>query len=226
MMGALVIVPTPIGNLEDMTLRAIRTLKEADIVLAEDTRTSRILLTKYHIETKLRAYHRYNEHQIVQQIVAELLRGATYALVSDAGTPGISDPGFLLVRAAIKNQIEVTCLPGPTAFLPALVHSGFPCDKFVYEGFLPHKKGRRTAIQRIASEQKTVVIYESPHRIVKLLHQLREVVDAERKVAVCRELTKKFEETLRGTPSELIHHFDCHPPRGEFVVVIEGRTAD
>ena len=223
-MSKLTVVPTPIGNLEDITFRALRILKEADAILAEDTRTTGVLLKHYEIENKLIAYHLNNEHRIVDRLVDELQSGRHYALVSDAGTPGISDPGFLLVRACIQNGIEVECLPGPTAFVPALVISGFPCEKFVYEGFLPHKKGRQTRIQQLAEESRTVVLYESPHRIVKLLYQLAEVIDTERQLAVCRELSKKFEEVKRGTCGQLIKHFEQHAPKGEFVVVIEPKS--
>lgn len=221
-MGKLYVVPTPIGNLEDITFRAIRILKEVDAVLAEDTRTTKNLFTKYEIENKLIAYHLNNEHKVVDRLVEEMENGLDYALVSDAGTPGISDPGFLLIRACVQAQIEIDCLPGPTAFVPALVNSGFPCEKFVYEGFLPHKKGRQTRIQKIAEEERTTVLYESPHRILKALAQFKEVFDEDRQIAVCREISKKFEETVRGTAQELIDHFETNPIKGEFVVVVEG----
>jgi 16S rRNA (cytidine1402-2'-O)-methyltransferase len=222
-MGKLYVVPTPIGNLEDITFRALRILKEVDAVLAEDTRTTKNLLQHYDINNKLIAYHLNNEHKIVATIVNELKSGINYALVSDAGTPGISDPGFLLVREALKEEIEVECLPGATAFVPALVNSGFPCEKFVYEGFLPHKKGRQTRIQKIAEEDRTVVLYESPHRLLKALNQFHEAFGDERRVAVCRELSKKFEETVIGTTSELISHFETNPIKGEFVIVVEAK---
>lgn len=223
-MGKLFIVPTPIGNLEDITFRAIRVLKEADAVLAEDTRTTLKLFQKFDIENKLIAHHLNNEHKTVDRIVAEIANGLTYAIVSDAGTPAISDPGFLLVRACVQNGIEVDCLPGATAFVPALVNSGFPCEKFVYEGFLPTKKGRQTRILKIAEEERTVVLYESPHRILKALQQFKEAFHPDRKISISREISKKFEETIRGTSAELINHFTAHPIKGEFVVVIEGKA--
>lgn len=221
-MGKLFVVPTPIGNLEDITLRALRILKEVDAVLAEDTRTTKNLFSKYEIENKLISYHLNNEHKVVDRLVEEIQNGLDYALVSDAGTPGISDPGFLLIRACVNADIEVDCLPGATAFVPALVNSGFPCEKFVYEGFLPHKKGRQTRIQKIAEEERTTVLYESPHRIVKALTQFKEVFAADRQIAICREISKKFEETIRGSASDLIKHFESNPIKGEFVVVVEG----
>lgn len=222
-MGKLYVVPTPIGNLEDITFRAIRILKEVDAVLAEDTRTTKNLFTKYEIENKLIPHHLNNEHKTVDRIIEELKSGSTYAIVSDAGTPAISDPGFLLIRACVQNEIDVECLPGPTAFVPALVDSGFPCEKFVYEGFLPHKKGRQTRIQKIAEEERTVVLYESPHRILKALNQFSEYFEGDRQIAVCRELSKKFEEVVRGNALELIQHFENNPIKGEFVIVVEGK---
>ena len=222
-MGKLYIVPTPIGNLEDITYRAVRILGEVDAILAEDTRTTKNLISHYQIENKLIAYHLNNEHKVVDRIVQEIKNGLNYALVTDAGTPGISDPGFLLVRACIKAEIEVDCFPGPTAFVPALVNSGFPTEKFIYEGFLPHKKGRQTRIQKIAEEERTVVLYESPHRILKALSQFEEVFEEDRQIAVCREISKKFEETVRGTAKELHDYFTTHPIKGEFVVVVEGK---
>jgi 16S rRNA (cytidine1402-2'-O)-methyltransferase len=222
-MGKLFIVPTPIGNLEDITFRAIRVLKEVDAVLAEDTRTTKKLFQHYDIDNNLIPYHLNNEHKVVSKIVQELKNGMSYALVSDAGTPGISDPGFLLVRESIKEDIDVECLPGATAFVPALVNSGFPCEKFVYEGFLPHKKGRQTRIQKIAEEERTVVLYESPHRLLKALGQFHEVFGDERRVAVCREISKKFEETRIGTAEELLEHFENNPIKGEFVIVVEAK---
>jgi len=223
-MSKLIVVPTPIGNLEDMTFRAIRILKEADAVLAEDTRTTVKLFQKFEIENKLISHHLNNEHKTVDRIVNELESGLTYALVSDAGTPAISDPGFLLVRECVRKGIEVECLPGPTAFVPALVNSGFPCEKFVYEGFLPTKKGRQTRIMQIAEEQRTVVLYESPHRILKALKQFQEHFEADRQISISREISKKFEETVRGTTAELLQHFTNNPIKGEFVVVVEGKA--
>ena len=222
-MGKLIVVPTPIGNLEDITFRAIRMLKEADAVLAEDTRTTVKLFQKYEIENKLISHHLNNEHKTVDRIVAELESGLTYALVSDAGTPAISDPGFLLVRECVRKGIEVECLPGPTAFVPALVNSGFPCEKFVYEGFLPTKKGRQTRILQIAAEERTVVLYESTHRILKALKQFIEHFEADRQISISREISKKFEENVRGTAAELLEHFTHNPIKGEFVVVVEGK---
>ncbi|MEZ4922286.1 MAG: 16S rRNA (cytidine(1402)-2'-O)-methyltransferase [Crocinitomicaceae bacterium] len=222
-MGKLYVVPTPIGNLEDITYRAVRILQEVDAILAEDTRTSKKLLQHYNIDNKLIPYHLNNEHKVVDGLVEEMKNGTVYALVSDAGTPAISDPGFLIVRACIQNEIDVECLPGATAFVPALVNSGFPCEKFVYEGFLPHKKGRQTRIQKITEEERTVVLYESPHRLLKALQQFNEAFGDERRVAVCREISKKFEETIIGTSNELIQHFESHPIKGEFVIVIEAK---
>lgn len=221
--GKLTVVPTPVGNLEDMTFRAIRILKEADAVLAEDTRTTSLLFQKFEISNKLIAHHQNNEHKTVEHLIEEIKHGKHFALVSDAGTPGISDPGFLLIRACVQNNIEVECLPGPTAFVPALVSSGFPCEKFVYEGFLPQKKGRESRIKKIADEDRTVVLYESPHRLIKALEQFKSFFHADRKIAVCRELSKKFEEIVRGNCDDLIHHFTTHPIKGEFVLVIEGK---
>lgn len=222
-MGKLFVVPTPIGNLEDMTFRGIRVLKEVDAVLAEDTRTTKKLFLHYEIDNKLIPYHLNNEHKMVDGLVNEMVNGSTFALVSDAGTPAISDPGFLIVRACHEAGVDVECLPGATAFVPALVDSGFPCEKFVYEGFLPHKKGRQTRIQNIAAEEKTVVLYESPHRLLKALQQFHEFIGDERRIAVCRELSKKFEETIVGSASELIEHFENNPIKGEFVIVIEAK---
>ena len=222
-MSKLYIIPTPIGNLEDITFRAVRLLKEVDAVLAEDTRTTGNLLKHFEIDKKLISYHMNNEHKVVEHLVEELKNGMIYGLVSDAGTPAISDPGFLIVRACIQNDIEVECLPGATAFVPALVNSGFPCEKFVYEGFLPHKKGRQTRIEKIAEEERTVVLYESPHRLLKALEQFKEAFGDEKRVAVCREISKRFEETVRGTTEELIEHFSTHPIKGEFVIVIEAK---
>ena len=215
------IVPTPIGNLKDITLRAIEVLNEVDLVLAEDTRTSGILLRHHGINTPMRAFHQHNEHRVVESIIEELSSGTDIALISDAGTPGISDPGFLLVRACVENGIDVLCLPGATAFVPALVNSGFPTDRFVYEGFLPQKKGRSSRLKEIALEQRTVVLYESPHRIPRLMKELREHLSSDRKIAAVREISKIHEETIRGTADELLTYFEEHPPRGEFAVVIE-----
>ncbi len=223
-MGKLFIVPTPIGNLEDMTLRAINVLKECDLVLAEDTRTSSFLLKHFGIETGMQSHHKFNEHQSLQQIVRRLQGGEDIALISDAGTPAISDPGFLLVRECIRENIDVECLPGPTAFVPALVVSGIPCDRFCFEGFLPQKKGRLTRLKALSEETRTMVFYESPYRIVKTLTQFAEYFGAERYASVSREISKMHEETVRGTLSELIHHFTDNEPRGEFVIVVSGQS--
>lgn len=218
----LYIVPTPIGNLQDMTFRAIETLKNVDIVLAEDTRTSKVLLNHYQISTPLWSYHQHNEHQVLPKLMEDLLSGKTFALISDAGTPAISDPGFLLVRECIKNGMEVECLPGATAFVPALVDSGFPINRFVFEGFLPPKKGRQTLLNKLKIEERTIVFYESPHRLLKTLLELKNYFEADRKICVCRELSKKFEEVVRGNVDELVNHFTKNAPRGEFVIVIQG----
>ena len=216
----LYIVPTPIGNLEDITLRALRVLKEADLILAEDTRTSAVLLKHYDIHRPLQSYHKFNEHKAVNALVERLKGGETMALVSDAGTPGISDPGFLLARECVRQGVEVQCLPGATALVPALVASGLPCDRFVFEGFLPQKKGRQTRLRELAAEQRTVVIYESPYRVLKTLTQMAEVMGESRPVAVCREISKVHEQVVRGTMAEAIAHFQANEPRGEFVIVI------
>jgi 16S rRNA (cytidine1402-2'-O)-methyltransferase len=218
---SLYLVPTPIGNLEDITLRAIRVLNDVDVILAEDTRTSGKLLKHHNISKPLQSYHIFNEHQAVARLVERMNAGETFALISDAGTPSISDPGFLLVREAIAAGLEVNCLPGATAFVPALVNSGLPSDKFVFEGFLPHKKGRQTRLKALAEEERTIILYESPHRLVKSLEQLKEFL-GDRKASVSREISKMFEETVRGTLSELIEHFNKNGVKGEFVVVIEG----
>lgn len=223
-MSKLFVVPTPIGNMEDMTFRAIRVLKEVDAVLAEDTRTTLKLFQRFEIENKLISHHLNNEHKTLGRVISEIESGLTYAIVSDAGTPAISDPGFLLVRECVRKGIEVECLPGATAFVPALVNSGFPCEKFVYEGFLPTKKGRQTRIMQIAEEQRTVVLYESPHRILKALKQFQEHFEADRQISISREISKKFEETIKGTTDELIQHFTNNPIKGEFVVVVEGKS--
>jgi 16S rRNA (cytidine1402-2'-O)-methyltransferase len=222
-MARLYIVPTPIGNLEDMTLRAIRILKEAELILAEDTRKTMILLRHYGIENKLSSHHAFNEHRSVQAVVDRLKGGSTIALVSDAGTPGISDPGFLLVRECLKENILVECLPGPTALIPALVNSGLPCDRFVFEGFLPHKKGRQTRLLKLAEEESTLVFYESPHRLVKTLEQFAAFFGPERLASVSRELTKIHEENARGTLEELATHFRSKVVKGEIVIVVAGR---
>lgn len=222
-MAVLYVIPTPIGNLEDITLRAIRLLKEADFVLAEDTRETRKLFQHFSIDNQLVSYHLNNEHQVVKSLVEKIRHTQSVALVSDAGTPAISDPGYLLVRECIKQGIDVFTLPGPTAFVPALVQSGIPCEKFVYEGFLPHKKGRETRFKAIAQEEKTTVLYESPHRLVKALESLVTFCGPQREVSVSREISKKFEETVRGTAEEVLAHFKKNEPRGEFVIVIGGK---
>lgn len=216
----LYIVPTPIGNLEDITLRALRVLKEADLILAEDTRTSSVLLKHYDIHRPLQSYHKFNEHKAVSMLVERLKGGETMALVSDAGTPGISDPGFLLARECVRQGVEVVCLPGATALVPALVASVLPCDRFVFEGFLPQKKGRQSRLRELAAEQRTVVIYESPYRVVKTLTQLAEVMGEDRPLAVCREISKVHEQVVRGTISDAIAYFTANEPRGEFVIVL------
>lgn len=218
----LFLVPTPVGNLGDMTFRAVEVLKGVDLILAEDTRTSRVVMQHYDIATPLQPYHIFNEHQTLQSVVDRLLSGMDIALVTDAGTPGISDPGFLLVREAVKNNIPVETLPGATAFVPALVDSGLPCDRFVFLGFLPHKKGRQTAIRNLSEEERTMIIYESPFRLVKLLEELIEVLGVERKVSVSREISKLHAETARGTLAEVLAHFQSKEVKGEIVVVLEG----
>jgi 16S rRNA (cytidine1402-2'-O)-methyltransferase len=223
-MGMLYIVPTPIGNLEDMTFRAINVLKEVDQILAEDTRTSGKLMKHFEIGTPMSSFHLNNEHKVVSRWVNELEAGKNIALISDAGTPAISDPGFLLVREAVKQGIEVITLPGATAFVPALVNSGLPCEKFHYEGFLPHKKGRQTRIAELVEKDVTSVLYESPHRLLKTLGQLLEAAGEERLVSVSREISKLHEETVRGTIPEVIEHFENNPIKGEFVLVLQGRT--
>ena len=219
-MSKLFVVPTPVGNLEDMTFRAVRVLKEVDLILAEDTRTTGFLLKHYEIRNKMQSYHKFNEHKTVEAVVQRILGGETIALVSDAGTPGISDPGFLLVRACVGSGVEVDCLPGATAFVPALVNSGYPIDRFCFEGFLPVKKGRKTRLAALAVESRSVVIYESPYRILKTLHQMAEVMGEEREVSISREISKLHEQTVRGSLRELIAHFSAHEPRGEFVLVL------
>ncbi len=222
-MSKLYIIPTPIGNLEDITLRAIRLLKEVDLVLAEDTRTSRKLFSHYEIETSLVSFHMHNEHQVLLKYIDRLKSGETFALISDAGTPAISDPGFLLVRECVKEGIEVDCLPGATACVPALVNSGLPNEKFVFEGFLPVKKGRQTRLKLLAEEERTMVFYESPYRIIKTLNQFAEYFGKDRKASVSREISKIFEETIRGSVSEILRHFEEKKPKGEFVIVVEGK---
>lgn len=222
-MAKLYIVPTPIGNLDDITLRAINVLREVDFILAEDTRTTSVLLKHLGIEKRLYSHHKFNEHASVQGVAETIASGHNAALVSDAGTPGISDPGFLLVRTCVEAGIEVETLPGATALIPALVQSGFPCDRFCFEGFLPQKKGRTRQLQLLAEESRTMIFYESPYRVVRCLEQFAEVFGPERLVAVSRELTKKFEETVRGTVAEVLAHFREHPPKGEFVLVVAGK---
>ncbi|MBN2635739.1 MAG: 16S rRNA (cytidine(1402)-2'-O)-methyltransferase [Prolixibacteraceae bacterium] len=220
--GKLILVPTPIGNLEDITLRAIRILKETDIILAEDTRLSLRLLQHLNIEKKLWAHHKYNEHKAVDSLVAKIREGFNVALISDAGTPGISDPGFLLTRACVENEIVVECLPGPTALIPALAVSGLPTDRFIFEGFLPQKKGRQKRLIQLSDEPRTMIFYESPFRLVKCLAQFIEFFGAERNACVCRELTKIYEEVKRGTVSELFEYYNKNQPKGEIVIVVSG----
>lgn len=222
-MSKLFIVPTPIGNLEDITFRAIRTLKEADLILAEDTRQTSKLLNQYEINTRMKSHHLFNEHKTINGIIDLLTAGEQIALVSDAGTPGISDPGFLLIRSCIQNNIAVECLPGATAFVPALVNSGIPSDHFIFEGFLPPKKGRKTRLEKLASESYTVILYESPFRLIKTLIQLKEYFGGGRQVAVARELTKIHEETIRGTIDEVIGYYEGQTVKGEIVLIISGR---
>jgi 16S rRNA (cytidine1402-2'-O)-methyltransferase len=220
----LYLIPTPVGNLEDMTFRAVRLLKEVDEVLAEDTRTTHILFRRFDIRNRMQSYHQFNEHQIVARIVARIQAGESVALVSDAGTPGISDPGFLLVRECIRQGVEVECLPGATAFVPALVASGLPSDRFCFEGFLPQKKGRKTRLEALAGESRTIILYESPFRVLRTLKQLAEFFGEERQASVSREISKLHETTVRGSFKELIAHFSTNEPRGEFVMIISGRN--
>ena len=220
----LYIVPTPIGNLEDITLRAIKVLKSVDLILAEDTRTSGKLLKHYEIGTQMHSHHMHNEHKTVHGIIQKLKSGLSIALISDAGTPAISDPGFLLTRACVENEIEVECLPGATAFVPALVNSGLPNDKFVFEGFLPVKKGRQTRLIILAEEPRTIILYESPHKLIKTLSHICEYFGEERQLSVSRELSKLFEETKRGTAKSVLEHYTNHPPKGEIVVVVSGKS--
>lgn len=219
-MGTLYLVPTPVGNLEDITMRALKVLREADLILAEDTRTSGNLLKHFDIKNAMLSYHKFNEHKTVESIVERLQGGQTIAVVSDAGTPGISDPGFLVAREAIRAGIEVITLPGATAFVPALVSSGLPCERFCFEGFLPQKKGRQTRLQALSEETRTMIFYESPHRVVKTLSQFIEVFGPERQVSVCREISKIHEESVRGSLQEVLQHFTETEPRGEFVIVV------
>ncbi|MBL4652262.1 MAG: 16S rRNA (cytidine(1402)-2'-O)-methyltransferase [Flavobacteriales bacterium] len=218
----LYILPTPIGNLKDITIRALDVLKEVDIILAEDTRQTKKLLNHYEITTSLDSLHQHNEHKKIESVIAKLAAGITMAQVSDAGTPGISDPGFLLIRECLKNDIKVECLPGATAFVPALVKSGLPCDKFVFEGFLPHKKGRQTRLKELAQETRTIVFYESPYRLVKTLKQFAEYMSPERQVSVSRELTKIYEETKNGTVTEVAEYFEKKGVKGEIVIILKG----
>ncbi|MDD7104187.1 MAG: 16S rRNA (cytidine(1402)-2'-O)-methyltransferase [Bacteroidales bacterium] len=223
-MGTLYLVPTPVGNMEDMTFRAVRLLKEADLILCEDTRTSGILLKHYDIHRQLMAHHKFNEHGTSAGIVERLRGGQTICLITDAGTPGISDPGFFLVREAVAAGIEVQTLPGATAFVPALVSSGLPCDRFTFEGFLPQKKGRQTRLTQLSEETRTMIIYESPYRLVKTLQQLGEFFGQERQVSVCREISKIHEESVRGTIEEVVAHFTQTPPKGEIVIIVAGKA--
>lgn len=220
----LYVIPTPVGNLEDITLRAIRILGEVDYIVAEDTRTSSVLLKHIGVSKPMSSFHKFNEHGTVERIVERMMSGQSIALISDAGTPAISDPGYLLVRHAIDAGIEVECLPGATAFVPALVDSGLPCDKFVFEGFMPVKKGRQTLLTRLAGEQRTMIFYESPHRLVKSLTQFGEYFGADRQCSVSREISKKFEQTVRGTVTEVAAHFTATEPRGEIVIIVKGKT--
>lgn len=221
-MGKLFVVPTPVGNLEDMTFRAVNVLKSVDLILAEDTRTSGVLLKHYGIETRMHSHHKFNEHQTTQSVVQRMLGGEIIALISDAGTPAISDPGFFLVRACVEAGVEVECLPGATALIPALVQSGLPNDRFCFEGFLPIKKGRQTRLTALAQEKRTVVFYESPHRVVKTLEQMVTFFGENRQASVSREISKKFAETVHGTLVELVAHFRENDPKGEFVIVVAG----
>lgn len=220
---ALTVVPTPIGNLGDITFRAIEVLKSADVILAEDTRTSAVLLKHFEIKSRLQSFHIFNEHRALANLIQRMKQGEYFALISDAGTPGIADPGFLLVRECLLENLEVECLPGPTAFIPALIKSGFPNDRFVFEGFLPHKKGRKTILKKLAEEERTIILYESPHRLTKTLEQILENFGPNRLVSVSRELTKLHEETRTGSVSDLLEHFTSTNPRGEIVIIINGK---
>ncbi len=222
-MSKLYLVPTPIGNLEDMTFRAVKVLNEVDVILAEDTRTSGKLLKHFEIATPMQSFHMHNEHKMLDRIINRLKGGEVMALISDAGTPAISDPGFLITRACIENDIEVDCLPGATAFVPALVNSGLPNDKFIFEGFLPVKKGRQTRLKFLAAETRTMIFYESPHKILKTLNHFAEYFGEERLLSVSREISKLYEETIRGSIKEVIKHFEIKPPKGEFVIIVAGK---
>ena len=222
-MSKLFLVPTPIGNLEDITLRAIKVLKEADLILAEDTRNSGKLLKHFEINTPMQSHHMHNEHKTVENVVRQIQNGKTIALISDAGTPAISDPGFLLTRACVEAGVEVDCLPGATAFVPALVNSGLPNDKFVFEGFLPVKKGRQTRLEFLALETRTIILYESPHKLLKTLTQIKEFMGEDRQVSVSREISKLHEETVRGSASEVLAHYEAKPPKGEIVLIVAGK---
>ena len=222
-MSKLYIIPTPIGNLEDITFRSIRVLKEVDVVLAEDTRTSKKLFTHYNIDTPLSSFHMHNEHRVLSKWIERIKNGETIALISDAGTPAISDPGFLLVRACVKENIEVDCFPGATAFVPALVNSALACEKFIFEGFLPVKKGRKTRLMFLVEEERTMIFYESPHRILKTLKQFSKYFGEDRKVSVSREISKMFEETKRGNLTEVLQYFEDKKPKGEFVIIVDGK---
>ena len=223
MKGKLYVVPTPIGNLEDMTFRAVRVLQDADLILAEDTRTSGKLLKHFEVSTPMQSHHMHNEHKTVENIVQKIQNGTTVALISDAGTPAISDPGFLLVRACVEAKLEVDCLPGATAFVPALVNSGLPNDKFTFEGFLPVKKGRQTRLQFLAEENRTMIFYESPHKLLKTLGSFAEYFGEDRKISVSREISKLHEETIRGTVKEVLEHFTQKSPKGEIVIIVSGK---
>lgn len=223
--ASLYLVPTPIGNLGDITLRALETLKAVDLILAEDTRTSGFLLKHYAIAKPLQSFHNFNEHKVLNMLIERMKQGEAMALVSDAGTPGISDPGFLIVRECVKAGLRVECLPGPTAFVPALVKSGLPMDRFVFEGFLPHKKGRQTMLKKLAEEERTMIFYESPYRLLKTLEQFREYFGGERQASVSRELTKLFEETVNGALHDVIGHFSTKEIKGEIVIVVSGNTS-
>lgn len=214
------LVPSPIGNLGDITYRAVEVLRQADVILCEDTRTSQVLMNHYNIHKPLTPYHQHNEHKVLPHLIEQLLAGKNFALITDAGTPGISDPGFLLVRECIRNSVRVECLPGATAFVPALVQSGIPCSSFVFEGFLPLKKGRQTMFKKLATEERTIILYESPHRLVKTLKELATYLGADRQAAVCRELTKFYEETNINTVTALAAHYEKHPPKGEIVLIV------
>lgn len=226
MSGKLYIVPTPVGNLDDMSVRAVNTLRDADCILAEDTRTSSVLMKHFGIDTRMQSHHKFNEHETLPALIERLKGGEVIALVSDAGTPAISDPGFLLVRECRRNDVEVECLPGPTAFVPALVNSGLPCDRFCFEGFLPQKKGRATRLAALADEQRTMIFYESPMRLLKTLQQFVETFGAERDATVCREISKVHNSTHNGTLSELVEYFTVNNPRGEIVIIVSGREPE